>query len=335
MAPRANLPTPPEGGRLTDSTQEPEAAEATESDADSEEDAICAICFEHTPFVALPCACKIKYCAQCWDRALATSVSVRGRAQCPTCRSAFKIEFDVDTGNLVFSPDPEGTHACDWRSQLYVKVRNVQIRLLESYGKVVSGDLSPGRLATAPKSPKSGAGECNGRLPSCVCGAALEHISSRARILRMLEDTEPGWRSRVPQPEDLVLRLMNSSLVTCDLCDQIAISSGSVWTCQNGPHTVMHPAAYDVCDACFDRHSGIHFGPPQGCTQTAHAKKGLLSLPFIWEQRRRSAIGCCQACTAVLSVMPRPWRRRTQQVGPQQPTSSGMNGRRGGESTVA
>ena len=39
-----------------------------------------------------------------------------------------------------------------------------------------------------------------------VCGAELEHISSRSRILRLLEDMDPSWRSRIA--DDMVERLL-------------------------------------------------------------------------------------------------------------------------------
>jgi hypothetical protein len=100
-------------------------------------------------------------------------------------------------------------------------------------------------------------GDCKSLVPHCVCGAPLEHVSQRARIIRMLEDTDPGWRSRVTGPVDTFFeRLVASALVSCDLCDEDVTQSAAVWTCKNGPHTVLHPAAYDVCERCFEKYAG-------------------------------------------------------------------------------
>eukprot|EP00913_Durusdinium_trenchii_P023681 g22245.t1 len=99
----------------------PEAREAAddvlERPPETEE---CAICFEPGTFVDLPCSCAIKYCTSCWDRALATSVTVRGRAQCPSCRSAFKVDFDTESSSLVFSKDPQGPWSLEFESPLGV-----------------------------------------------------------------------------------------------------------------------------------------------------------------------------------------------------------------------
>merc|ERR1719359_231906 len=108
-----------------------------------------------------------------------------------------------------------------------------------------STDMSPVKIAPAS----------TGNEPLCVCGSAMERIDRNTRILRMLDDTEPGWRSRVTEAERLVKSLAVSSLITCDLCDEVAMRTGFVWTCRNGPHTVLHPAAYDVCEQCFNRFS--------------------------------------------------------------------------------
>jgi len=266
---------------------EPAPDEAHDSDE------CCAICFEPGKFVDLPCSCAVKYCGGCWDRALAASVALRGRAHCPSCRSAFKVDYDTESSRLVFSRDPQGTAACDWRTQLYEKVRSVQIRLLRGFG-------------TAAKTRAwNGSSRCCGfeDVPRCVCGAELEHISSRSRILRLLEDMEPGWRSRVTQADDMVERLLDSSLVTCDLCDKVAIRAKGVWTCKAGPHTVMHPAAYDVCESCFEKYSGVVMPLPSGNVQKISKPRTV----FCWDRTRQT---CCQACTAMLDALPRSLARR-------------------------
>lgn len=69
----------------------------------------CGICFEPLAEpLALPCACAVYYCADCWDRALAASFKNGGTARCPSCRGAVRVDFDPDfepTGRLVFTKE--------------------------------------------------------------------------------------------------------------------------------------------------------------------------------------------------------------------------------------
>jgi len=281
-----------------------------EEPAYNDEDACCAICFEsQLQFVSLPCACKINYCSSCWDRALATSVTMRGHAQCPSCRSAFRIDFEPTAGGLVFSIDAEGTSAGDWRARLYGKAKPVQIQLLRDYGQ----SLASGRPALPgllPQPPLEGCGACGSEAyaaaapcesagdvaarppfqPECVCGARLVRVTARRRVERMLDDTDASWRARAPEVERLVDRLLSSSIVTCDLCDEIATRSGAVWTCTNGPHTVLHPAAYDVCEGCFCVHAGA-----------ASAAGAARALPAAAEaQAEAAAQSCCHRGVAAV-----------------------------------
>lgn len=131
--------------------------------------------------------------------------------------------------------------------------------------------------------------------PWCICGAPLERLSSRERILRMLEDTDKEWRSRSrDNPDALIDRLLANSLVTCDLCEEDAVRSGAVWTCRSGPHTVLHPAAYDVCEHCFHEYSG-RWREPQPAAATRAPPGG--------EARRASR--CCHPCTSTMrSLLP-------------------------------
>jgi len=254
--------------------------ESEEREEEEEEETLCAICFEHKQFISLPCACKVNYCGSCWDRALAASVSQRGRAQCPSCRGVFRVDYNPLARGLVFSPDAEGggSGATEWRSRLYGKAKPVQIQLLRDYGKC----LAASHLSTGSSAPPS-VTRCPARGPApetsldsgspppprpfsslpqplCVCGAHLERVNARRRVERMLQDNDSGWRLQGPEMDRLVERLVNSPLVTCDLCEEVATRTGAVWTCENGPHTVLHPAAYDVCERCFC----AHVGPPAG-----------------------------------------------------------------------
>jgi len=279
-------------------------AQLPHDESEASADDTCAICFEPGQFVKLPCSCALKYCSACWDRALATSVMTRGRAQCPSCRTAFKVDYDLNASSLVFATDPDGTPAADWRSNLYGKVKGVQIKVLEAY-----------RDGVASRDAKSEP-ECEHTChmhPLCACGAELEHLSSQSRIVRLLEDMEPGWRSRVAEPDDMVRRLIDSALVTCDLCESLALQGPGgeqcgVWTCKNGPRTVMHPCAYDVCEGCFEKYAGSSPTDAKQCAEGSVFYKAKAPL-LTWNPHRLS-VGCCQACSAVISAMPRPWNRR-------------------------
>jgi len=226
----------------------------------------CAICFEHRPFISLPCSCQVNYCTSCWDRALATSIAVRGCAQCPTCRSNFCADFNPETGGIDFSLDATGTASRAWRPRLYGKIKPLQIQMLRDYGASMAGNgkgRSGNTLAALAAGVSGEAGTPDRRtrqLPLCICGGELERVSSRVRILRMMEASEPSWRSEVPRTSDqeaIVKRLLASKLVPCDLCEGDATCTGHVWACKNGPRTMLHPAAFNVCEACF----GLHVSP--------------------------------------------------------------------------
>jgi len=207
----------------------------TPYDSDSD---FCTICFEEGPYVSLPCDCTLKYCISCWDRALAASITTRGSAQCPSCRCAFRVDFDADSASLVFSKETQVTTLSEWRSRLYKNAKPVQIKLLQDFGR--------GRA-------QAQGSDCT--KPLCVCGSHMQRVDKHSRVIRMLEDTQPGWRTRVTDPDRLVESLAVSSLITCDLCEEVATRTGFVWTCESGPQTVLHPAAYDVCEKCFALHA--------------------------------------------------------------------------------
>jgi len=263
-------------------------------------DDICAICFESGPFVKLPCSCALKYCSGCWDRALAASLATRGRAQCPSCRSAFKVDYDLNASALVFATDPKGTPATAWRTKLYGKFRTGQIKLLEAFKEnVASRDA---------KVEQDNGHTCRMR-PHCVCGSELEYVNNESRTLRLLDDMAPGWRSRVAEPE-MLRRLTDAPLVTCDLCESRALQGPGgekrgVWTCKNGPRTVMHPCAYDVCEGCFEKYAGSipAVSKLRAEGSASHKPKAPLTT---WNPPRRG-VGCC---SAVLNAMPRPWSQR-------------------------
>mmetsp|Transcript_68017 Transcript_68017/g.127022 ORF Transcript_68017/g.127022 Transcript_68017/m.127022 type:complete len:225 (-) Transcript_68017:202-876(-) len=68
----------------------------------------CVICLEPThQSVGLPCNCTAAYCLGCWEHALAQSLLSCGQARCPTCRAAVRVDFDAETGNLVYSRESD------------------------------------------------------------------------------------------------------------------------------------------------------------------------------------------------------------------------------------
>jgi hypothetical protein len=228
------------------------------------DDAICTICFEPGPFVTLPCRCTLHYCSGCWDRALAASVATRGKAQCPSCRSAFRVDYDPTQKGLIFSEETETANLSDWRMRIYEKVGPAQISLLHEFGQSCSApDMETGlgdSVAVAEKSmvqaslPGTSSAEFK-KGPSCMCGGELERLDWRSRVVRMLDDTTPEWRSHGHDPDKFVEKLMTS--INCDLCGENSTRTGFGWTCSSGPHTLLHPAAYDICEPCFHQHCGL------------------------------------------------------------------------------
>lgn len=247
----------------TGTVQEFMQQEAEEnSDESLSEDQCCAICFEpETTFVDVPCKCTLNYCATCWDRALTASVATRGRAQCPSCRMAFRVDYDPEVRSLVLSKEVSRAVLADWRTRLYDKAKPTQIKLLQDYGQANYGEAS-----------------CD--QPLCICGSSWERIDRRERIIRLLKDTEPGWRSWTAEEERRVETLALGSLVTCDLCTEPAMRSGFLWTCKKGPHTLLHPAAYDVCDECFTCYTGVHHSTEEMAHRDPGGSHGQKAVPL-------------------------------------------------------
>ncbi|CAE7372128.1 rtcb [Symbiodinium microadriaticum] len=210
-------------------------------------DTDCNICFEPLESrggaVALPCNCKIAYCARCWDRSLAASMSSCGMALCPSCRCCMQVDFDPNSCQLMFrrSADKGSSSTSarmrDLRTHLYDQAKPVQIKLLRAYGAKVG---QPGTRTSKDM-------ETEDHVPRCVCGSKLACTSVRDRVRSFVEEETP-----VPVTDSELEHLLRSPPIMCDICNSQVAASADVWTCENGRKTVLHAVAYDVCQACFN-----------------------------------------------------------------------------------
>jgi len=177
----------------------------------------------------------------------------------------------------------------DWQQRLYEQAKPTQIHLLRQYGG--RGSESLGGTAVQPWGPwpRSSAPEAQLQLaahdisqeqdwsaewpqppstsstsapaavvspapvvvalPRCVCGSQLHHVTVEERVRAFVTEEAP-----VPPPHHFVERLLASPPIFCDICDRRLSPTTGVWTCENGGRTVLHAAAYDVCEACFAFH---------------------------------------------------------------------------------
>jgi len=246
-----------------------------ETEADGEDE--CAICFEPVhDIVKLPCACKVVYCLQCWDHALAESFNGCGEARCPTCRLNIRVDFISEAGRLVFSPatakddesspsdNPEdvGTedgrdrfqHACRIerrarraRRRLIRQACPAQIKLIKQHGASalaqVFGDRSAQQAVSA--------------IP-CVCGGKIERISVRERIARCLHPKLPAQGVPPDEFDRVIAYFMQREqpCASCDICGScVFTTSSAIWTCTAGSSTVLHSNSYDICEGCMSRYT--------------------------------------------------------------------------------
>lgn len=202
----------------------------------------------------MPCRCRTSYCLSCWDRALAASVASCGAARCPSCRSSMSVDFDASTRQMSFAVVPaeqqqqEGSDGQwpssppAWRDRLYKKAMPLQIELLQQYG----------RRRPSEEASRKTRNEFDGctDAPGCVCGCRLKYTSVRERVLQFVAEV-----STVPTTEDVLDRLMATPPLVCDICERLIKKSEQVWTCENGPKTVLHAGSFDICEECFEQHA--------------------------------------------------------------------------------
>merc|ERR1719362_2044400 len=107
----------------------------------------CAICFEAAgQGVNLPCRCQVAYCNLCWEKALAKSFNACARVRCPTCRCTVRVDFDAQTGQLLFSEGDDNEDVDIVRRRISERLRPVQVRLLREFGEAhPPPPLPPGR----------------------------------------------------------------------------------------------------------------------------------------------------------------------------------------------
>lgn len=223
----------------------------------------CAICMDAVEHVmGLPCSCRVSYCLQCWDQALAASFNSCGHARCPTCRTPIQVDFDVKTGSLVFSRycpedsdlsreaqvDGESDEGTQQINRIQKQARPAQIQRLQSHGaKFPCGDSSLTSLAPA----------------ACVCGGSLEKLTGPERYTRMCKRLFPHTPQASSQFAHVIERVTAYALehpecqISCDICSGGVPPSDDyvVWSCENGRATIFHPGAHDICATCFDEYT--------------------------------------------------------------------------------
>jgi len=244
----------------------------------------CAICFEIRPSMTLPCACKAAYCASCWNQAMASSVKRRGQAQCPSCRMAFLIDLDPDSGRILFSTQDGETNQDQWQPRLSKKAKLVQIGLLKRYGSVskrqnTAANVQPTApcIGAAAKSlnqpgidPMDGLTLQMLKKPMCVCGGFLEHVTYRKRFSGLSGEVGVDWNHR------------GSYAISCNLCDSVVPYKSSLWTCEDGCRSVLHPTSYDICESCFSKHAGVASQGSRSYTGCTAFSKPTFLFKFPW-----------------------------------------------------
>jgi len=174
----------------------------------------------------------------------------------------FCVDLDPDTGHLLFSKQDGRMNQDRWQPRLSSKAKVVQIRLLKTYGSKIKQQVAAANDSTnAPcigatakslnesaKDPMSGITYHMLHKPTCVCGGSLEHVTYRKRFSSLREDFAVDWRHRV------------SYVISCNLCDTVVPQKGSLWTCEDGCRSVLHPASHDICEPCFSKHASLKSG---------------------------------------------------------------------------
>lgn len=240
------------------------ARPSTRPPQEGQEQLECAICFEAIEAgTDLPCECRVDYCLPCWDKALMASFASCGQGRCPTCRQPVQVDFEAETGRLVFTRTLRATSVgeTDW---IHQQARPAQIRILADYGaehRLADPVASTWKWAKASMSSLFG-GE-GIPPPKCICRGSLIKLTGLDCYLRYCQRLQPDLSPDSREFERFAMRILHAAeesearRITCDMC-----SGGiwptevqSAWWCENGNGTILHSRGYYICNYCFKTHT--------------------------------------------------------------------------------
>jgi len=213
----------------------------------------CAICFEVvSQGIELPCSCKVDYCLRCWDRALAKSFNACAKPRCPTCRTPVRVDFDAQTGSLIFAPEGDDEDAEQTRRRIAAQMRPVQVQLLQEFGAehpLGEEDVRGGLIAAAAFAARLA---WSGTAPRCVCGSVLERVTLHERARRFFIQAGQWLDSERLAP----VLAAGWVRIVCDLCSEpLDLEQPDVWVCEQGDSTIKHATSNDVCTRCMIQHA--------------------------------------------------------------------------------
>lgn len=250
----------------------------------------CSICLDSIDSpVRLPCACKVTFCPQCYDHALATKLRKRQLPVCPTCRVKIQVDVDVHIPGVDNHP-VDGKAGFDWKLSLLeeeeaellgfrmyrdtTKTLQEKLRPLQEYYirqfQVEKGMLADRSASTSQDGAQNDFSEKN-HAPACVCGKKLELMPVETRYNQFLQKYGGPCPSSI---YETCIRVQNRHIaVTCDIlhdsslmadensgnedgvyfipCSPDQCKNGVLWTCsETAENTVLHVNNWDVCELC-------------------------------------------------------------------------------------
>ncbi|CAJ1450916.1 unnamed protein product [Effrenium voratum] len=150
------------------------------------------------------------------------------------CTVLYEVAFEVDQSVETF-------HIESYGRQPSVQLHSHQARALPAQGhRMGLFQLTLGQTIEG----------LDAEHPPCVCGSRLSCTSVRERVQSFVQE-----EAAIPVTDQEMDYLMSRPPIMCDICNQQVHSEADVWTCENGRRTVLHAVAYDVCQACFSRHT--------------------------------------------------------------------------------
>lgn len=92
-------------------------------------------------------------------------------------------------------------------------------------------------------------------LPACVCGRTLRRCSGGQRTEKYLQNARPDLGPGSPAYAAILARISRNGGcgIVCDTCEGPV--KAALWSCECGGETILHAAAYDVCDECFIKYT--------------------------------------------------------------------------------